>query len=222
MARTGEMKSRVYRPAVFRSGGNQRAFCNVSILEPIVNDDSQLIGATLAGNSSAFGDLVTKYQDRLYNTMVHVVGSAEDAQDVVQEAFVQAFVSLDRFRGASAFYTWLYRIAFNTAVTHKRRRRPTRSVDEAMERAGAEPVDNGGLPDVPLLREERVRQVRTALAALSEEHRAVLVLREMDGRPYEEIAEILELPVGTVRSRLHRARLQVREQLREVLREELR
>jgi RNA polymerase sigma-70 factor (ECF subfamily) len=185
-----------------------------------VNDDSQLIGATLAGNSAAFGDLVTKYQDRLYNTMVHVVGSAEDAQDVVQEAFVQAFVRLDRFRGASAFYTWLYRIAFNAAMTDKRRRRPTGSVDELRERTGDDPVDGAGLPDVPVLQEERVGQVRAALVALSEEHRAVLVLREMDGRPYDEIAEVLELPVGTVRSRLHRARLQLREQLQGVLREE--
>src|SRR5690349_3506078 len=80
---------------------------------PVVGDD-QLIAEALAGNSSAFGQLVRKYQDRLYNAVVHVAGCAEDARDVVQDAFVQAFVKLETFQGSSAFYTWLYRIAFNT------------------------------------------------------------------------------------------------------------
>src|SRR5215469_8791591 len=80
-------------------------------------DDPQLIESALAGNSAAFGDLVRKYQDRLYNTMVHLTGSAEDAKDVVQDAFVKAFVKLESFQRSSAFYTWLYRIAFNTAVS---------------------------------------------------------------------------------------------------------
>ncbi|OHB78265.1 MAG: RNA polymerase subunit sigma-70 [Planctomycetes bacterium RBG_16_64_10] len=179
----------------------------------MVNDDVQLIDAALSGDSTAFGELVTKYQNRLYNTMVQVVGSVEDAQDVVQEAFVQAFVTLDRFRRASAFYTWLYRIAFNTAMSQKRRRRPTASVEETRARTGDDPVDEAPPPDRRMLQAERVAQVRAALAMLSEEHRAILVLREIDGRPYDEIAEILALPIGTVRSRLHRARLQLREQL---------
>ena len=93
-----------------------------------MNDDAQLIDKTLAGHSAAYGDLVRKYQDRLYNTVVHVAGNAEDARDIVQDAFVQAFVKLDTFQRSSAFYTWLYRIAFNLAATHRRRRRPTLSV----------------------------------------------------------------------------------------------
>ncbi|OHB66629.1 MAG: RNA polymerase subunit sigma-70 [Planctomycetes bacterium RBG_13_63_9] len=182
-----------------------------------MNDDAQLINETLAGHSAAFGQLVRKYQDRLYNTMVHVAGGAEDARDVVQDAFVQAFVKLDTFQGSSAFYTWLYRIAFNVAASLRRRKRPVLSIDRAREASGIEPMDDADGPTEGLEREERHRQVRQALAQLSEEHRAVLVLREIDGCCYDTIAEMLELPIGTVRSRLHRARLQLREQLKEVL-----
>jgi len=186
-----------------------------------VNNDAQLIDATLSGQSAAFGQLVTRYQDRLYHALTHLLGSAEDAQDVAQDAFVQAFVKLDSFRGDSAFYTWLYRIAFNMAMSRRRRQKPTASVEETKETIGLEPIDNQAAPDARLLDAERASQVREALAQLSEEHRAVLVLREMDGQPYEAIAEVLELPLGTVRSRLHRARLQMREQLESVLREEM-
>ena len=154
--------------------------------------------------------------------MVHVVGSTQDAQDVVQDAFVQAFVKLESFQRASAFYTWLYRIAFNLAMSHKRRQKPARSLEEDRQQSGNEPMDGRERPDHQILQEERVGQVRIALASLSEEHRAILVLREMDGQPYEAIADILDLPVGTVRSRLHRARLQLRDQLKQVLQEELR
>jgi len=182
-----------------------------------VNDDAQLIDQTLAGHSAAFGQLVNKYQDRLYNTVVHVAGNAEDARDIVQDAFVQAFVKLETFQGSAAFYTWLYRIAFNVAASHRRRQRKTVSVEHVREASGLEPMDDGDAPDDRLQRNERCRQVRHAISLLSEEHRSVLVLREIDGCCYETIAEILDLPVGTVRSRLHRARLQLREQLREVL-----
>jgi len=185
--------------------------------EPAVNDDAQLIENTLAGHSAAFGKLVQKYQDRLYNTVAHVAGNAEDARDVVQDAFVQAFLKLDTFKGSSAFYTWLYRIAFNVAATHRRRKRSTVSLQRARETSGNEPMGNEEDPSDILERKERCRQVRQAINQLNEEHRAVVVLREIDGCCYETIAEILEIPVGTVRSRLHRARLQLHEQLKEVL-----
>ncbi|MBN2578305.1 MAG: sigma-70 family RNA polymerase sigma factor [Pirellulales bacterium] len=181
-----------------------------------MNDDVQRISATLAGDTAAFGELVLKYQDRLYNTVVHVVGNAEDARDVVQEALVQAFVKLDTFRQNSAFYTWLYRIAFNVAVSFRRRRRPTLNADCGPGSCGGEAMDRQDGPPQRLEQEERCRQVRRALTQLSKEHCAILVLREIDGCCYETIAEILELPVGTVRSRLHRARLQLREQLNTV------
>jgi RNA polymerase sigma-70 factor, ECF subfamily len=185
--------------------------------ERAVNDDSQLIHQTLRGHPAEFGQLVRKYQDRLYNTMVHVLGHAEDARDVVQDAFVQAFVRLETFQQSSAFYTWLYRIAFNVAATHQRRRRSTLSVEQMREATGKEPIDRGAEPGERLEQEERRRQVHEAIAQLSEEQRVVVVLREIDGCCYETIAEMLDLPIGTVRSRLHRARLQLRDQLKEVL-----
>ncbi len=177
-------------------------------------DDAQLIDQTLRGQTEAFGPLVLKYQDRLFNTVFHVVGHAEDARDIVQEALVQAFLKLDSFEHRSAFYTWLYRIAFNAAVAH-RRRRTTVSMDRVREANPTNPAADG--PAERLEGKERCSQVRQALAQLPAEHRAVLVLREIDGCDYETIAEILELPIGTVRSRLHRGRLQLREALTAVL-----
>jgi len=180
-----------------------------------VNDIDQLIQATLHGDTSAFGRLVKKYQDRLYNTMLHVVGDADECLDVVQEAFVQAYLNLASFEGHSAFYTWLYRIAFNVAATHRRKKKPVQSVDAAYEGSGREIPDHAANPEFPLEQEERCRRVREAIASLSEEHRAILVLREIDGCCYETIAEILNIPVGTVRSRLHRARLMLRDKLKQ-------
>jgi RNA polymerase sigma-70 factor (ECF subfamily) len=182
-----------------------------------VNDDCELIEQTLQGRPAAFGVLVRKYQDRLFNTLVHVLGDAEDAQDVVQDSFIQAFVKLETFQRTSAFYTWLYRIAMNMAATLRRRKRPVLSVDEVRDATGQEPIDGGEGPAERLDRQQRERQVRQAIAQLPDEYRAVVVLREIEGFCYETIAEILDLPVGTVRSRLHRARLQLREQLKEVL-----
>jgi RNA polymerase sigma-70 factor (ECF subfamily) len=185
-----------------------------------LNDDAQLIAAARAGDSEAFGRLVERYQDRLYNSLVRVLGSAEDARDAVQEAFVQAYLKLDTFRGSAAFYTWLYRVAFNLAMSHARKRRPRTSLDEAKESFGREPVDGQPTPDMHLVRREQVQLVQTALAALGTEYRQILVLRELEGCRYDQIAEILELPIGTVRSRLFRAREQLREQLEPMLREQ--
>jgi RNA polymerase sigma-70 factor (ECF subfamily) len=187
-----------------------------------VTDDAQLIDEALAGATSAFGQLVLKYQDRLYNTVAHVAGSAEEAQDVVQDAFVQAYLKLESFERESAFYTWLYRIAFNLAVTRRRRQRPSVSVDQSKEISGGEPQSRGPDPSEGIERQERASQVQAALATLTEEHRSILVLREIDGCCYDTIAEILDLPVGTVRSRLHRARMQLRDQLKTILQEDCR
>lgn len=182
-----------------------------------MSDDAELIAQTLQGQPASFGELVRKYQDRLYNAVVHTMGNAEDARDVVQEAMVQAFLRLETFQHSSAFYTWLYRIAFNNAASHRRRKHITTSVDQAREATGQEPVDPGPVPSDRIEREERRQQVRQAIAQLTEEHRAVLVLRDMEGFCYEEIAEVLSLPVGTVRSRLHRARMQLRDILKGTL-----
>ena len=180
-------------------------------------NDAHLIDEALAGQSASFGELVTKYQDRLYNSVLHVIGSADEAYDVVQDAFVQAFLKLDSFSRQAAFYTWLYRIAFNLAVSRRRRQRPAASVERTKELTGEEPLGRDDAPGARLQQQERAAMVHSALAALAEEYRAVIVLREIDGCDYETIGEILDLPVGTVRSRLHRARAQLREQLKAVL-----
>ena len=184
-----------------------------------VPNESQLIDTSLQGDSAAFGKLVQIYQDRLYNAMVHFCGNAVEAEDVVQEAFVQAYLKLASFQRNSAFYTWLYRIAFNTAVSRRRRKRPESSVDQVREQSGDEPVDPGDAPADQMIRDEYVALIHAALARLSEEHRSILVLREFDGCEYEQIAEILSINVGTVRSRLHRARMQLKDHLQEMQQE---
>jgi len=180
-------------------------------------EDERLIDAALAGQTEAFGQLVTRYQNRLYNSVVHVIGSEDEAADVVQDAFVQAFVKLKSFSRQAAFYTWLYRIALNLAISRRRRRRPIESVEQSKEQTGDEPLGRGDAPGDRLQRQEQAVTVRAALAALAEEYRTVIVLREIDGCDYETISEILDLPIGTVRSRLHRARTHLREQLKGVL-----
>jgi RNA polymerase sigma-70 factor (ECF subfamily) len=183
-------------------------------------DDAQLIRATLGGEPAAFGQLVLKYQDRLYNTLYRVLGSAEDARDVAQDAFVQAFLKLESFRGSAAFYTWLYRIGFNLAMSHRRRGRPVASLDTSRSEHGVEPADGRPTPEADAARHDRARLVHAALAGLADDYRQVVVLREIDGFRYEEIAEILEVPIGTVRSRLFRARLQLRDRLAPLLTDE--
>lgn len=179
----------------------------------VEQDDATLIDLALGGDAAAFGWLVRRYQDRLYTSLVHVAGSRDEAEDVVQDAFVQAFLKLRTFERQSKFYTWLYRIAFNAAVSRQRKRRAQSSVEQARAAAGDEPADRRERPEERLLRQERADLLARGLAGLSEEHRAILILREMEGCDYEQIAQILDLPVGTVRSRLHRARAHLRMEL---------
>lgn len=177
-----------------------------------MNDD-QLIEQTLEGNRDAFGELVTKYQVRLYNTMIQVVGNREDAYDVTQDAFMQAYLRLDTFRRSSKFYTWLYRIAFNVAIGMRRRYRAYRVSESIQQEMSDRLVDREKRPDEKLISEENVNTVRDVVNSLDDDFRSVVVLRELEEFSYEEIAEILEIPIGTVRSRLHRGRILIREQL---------
>jgi len=177
-------------------------------------DDHRLIAECLKGNTAAFGDLVARYQDRLYNTVVRLVDHAEDARDVVQEAFLHAYQSLHSFKGDSLFFTWLYRIAVNTAISMKRKQRPVLRVQQRHDGGDLlEPLDPSEMsrPGYALEMAEEERRIHEALARLSGEHRAVLIMKDMEGMKYEEMAEVLEVPVGTIRSRLHRARLELRE-----------
>lgn len=178
-------------------------------------DDRRLIAECLAGRTTAFGELVRQYQDRLFNAVVRVVDSAEDAADVVQDAFLNAYQSLNSFKGDSEFFTWLYRIAFNAAISLRRKKKAVLSFDGGDERATSEPVDPSEFtrPGVALERSEEDAQLLAALNRLSAEHRTVLVLKELEGQKYEDIAEVLDVPIGTVRSRLHRARMELRDLL---------
>jgi RNA polymerase sigma-70 factor (ECF subfamily) len=179
--------------------------------------DQELIAAVLAGDQQAFGTLVFRYQDRLFNGIARLVRCESLAADVVQDAFVLAWRKLDSFGGRSAFYTWLFRIARNQAVSRLRSMKPTVSLDGLME-AGASGFDaESAPPDAGMEREESLMQLELAMEQLSDDHRAIIVLREIEEMDYEQIAECLELPVGTVRSRLFRARMQLREELRKVV-----
>ena len=186
--------------------------------EPKLPDDATLIARALDGCRSSFGDLVGKYQDRLYNSLVHFLGNATEAEDVAQEAFVLAFTRLEMFRGDSAFYTWLYRIAVNSAISLRRKKRPSLASDNAARADSGNNLDDTTheLPEDPMIQQESVALVHRALAELSEEHREILVLRELEGYDYDGISEMCGIPVGTVRSRLHRARGQLKIELERI------
>jgi len=182
----------------------------------VSDDDHRLIADCLQGDTAAFGVLVRRYQERLYRTVYHLVDHAEDAQDVVQEAFLNAYQSLAGFKGDALFFTWLYRIAVNTAISLKRKRRVMVRMDGGPGRETIpEPSDPAeqSRPEHVLEQQEQEQRIRQALSRLSPEHRAVLVLKDMEGQKYETMAEVLQVPIGTIRSRLHRARLELRELL---------
>lgn len=174
--------------------------------------DADLIRRTLRGDHVAYAELVRRYQDRLFNSVYRVTGQAEDAEDIVQETFVKAYRALTRYQGSAQFFTWIYRIALNGAISHKRRRRPAVSLDSEPLLSAAEPPDEsfGHRPDAAILRQEDEAVLQAGLNQLNPEFRAALVARDIDGLKYEEIAEVLDVPVGTVRSRIHRARLELR------------
>jgi RNA polymerase sigma-70 factor (ECF subfamily) len=178
-----------------------------------VKDEPDLIQSALSGNSEAFGVLVERYQDRLYSCVVNVVNQPDEAEDVVQESFIQAYLKLDTFQQSSQFFTWLYRIAFNNALSRRRRHRHQLSLDQAQEVSGSEPTARNEAPDFQIIQRENIGQLRGALDKLSADHRSILVLRELEDTSYEDIAEILDISIGTVRSRLSRARAALKSQL---------
>lgn len=173
--------------------------------------DEQLIKKTLSGDVEAYGELVVKYQNRLFNTVFRMVGNQEDAQDIVQEAFLQAFSNLSRFRMSSQFYTWLYRIAFNIAINILQQRKRSISVESLPDDIGESFVDKGESAQEETSRRESAAILWAAINRLPLDYRSPLVLREIENASYEEIAEMLKIPVGTVRSRLHRARIALKE-----------
>ena len=172
--------------------------------------DQQLVQRSQRGDLRAFDLLVLKYQGRIAALVSRYVSDAGEVEDVTQEAFIKAYRALGKFRGDSAFYTWLYRIAANAAKNHlvAKGRRP--GADATIE--DAEGFDEGGLlsesasPEALAMGEELAEVVESALNELPEELKAALMLREFDGLSYDDIADVLGCPVGTVRSRIFRAR----------------
>jgi RNA polymerase sigma-70 factor (ECF subfamily) len=171
----------------------------------------------------AFRELITDYGDQIYNLLYRMTGNKDEAQDVAQEVFITVFKSIDQFRGEAKLSTWLYRVAANHCKNRikylARRHDKARSdYDETAERisgGGAAAVGAGHVsrPDDDLASRETERQVQAAIAELEEDHRLVVVLRDIEELSYEEIVQITGLPEGTVKSRLHRARLALKEKL---------
>jgi len=179
-------------------------------------DDLRWVNQALAGDEEAFECLVRRHQHRLYVSMIQVTGSVHDAEEVTQEAFIRVFLKLNTFQQNSQFFTWLYRVAFNIALSRKRRRKVRISLDQQREDSGEDVIDQSEEVDAELIRQDKRNLLSAAMDQLSEEHRAILVLREMNESSYEEIAEILTLSIGTVRSRLNRARKQLRLAIEEI------
>lgn len=176
--------------------------------------DRDLIEKTLRGQSEAYGELVLRYQDRLFNSILRITNDPEDTLDAVQDAFINGYQALATFKGDCEFFTWLYRIAFNAALAIKRKRWLVMSLQPGSESSLAiDPPDDdeNGQPGAELERCEDEMVLYEAMAKLSAEHRAVLVMKDIDGMKYEQMAEVLEVPIGTIRSRLHRARLELRQ-----------
>jgi len=186
-------------------------------------EEAALLEQCRRGDLSSLGPLIEKYQDRVYNVCWRICGNAEDAADLTQDAFMKSFEAFSKFAGRSGFYTWIFRIAVNLAISHRRKQR----LRHCMPLDGDGAADDEGrgsaplrwlaspeeAPDHRLTQAERHEQVSAALSSLDEEHRTVLVLRDLESFDYQEISEILEIPLGTVKSKLHRARLALKERL---------
>ena len=184
--------------------------------------DEELVRRVQRGDKTAFDSLVRKYQHKITQLINRYVKDPDEALDVAQESFIKAYRALASFRGESAFYTWLYRIAINTAKNHlaMRSRRPT---DDDIDFEQAEQFDSGTrlrqleTPEGLLLTDELAGVIQSALNDLPDELRAAITLREFDGLSYEEIASVMECPVGTVRSRIFRAREAIDNKLKLIL-----
>jgi len=186
------------------------------------------------GDRTAYGQLVVAYQDRLYNGLLRMVGDLDEARELTQEAFTRGLMKLESFRGDSSPFTWLFRIGMNLAISHLRKVRRHRvfsldspgrngnarndsGEDQASSLADRLARDGADLPPEALERRELHSQVLAAMGRLDAEYRAVLVMRDVEGFDYQQMADVLDLPLGTLKSRLFRARLALRDELRPYL-----
>ena len=186
--------------------------------------DAELVQRVQAGDKQAFNLLVSKYQRRVIRLLSRLIRDPAEIEDVTQEAFIKAYRALPNFRGESAFYTWLYRIAVNTAKNYlaAQGRRP-RTVSEFQGGEDGESfeamdvVEDNNTPESAMLTRQVAETVNRAIEALPEDLRTAITLREIEGLTYEEIAQAMSCPIGTVRSRIFRAREAISEQLKPVL-----
>ncbi|MGF1469101.1 MAG: sigma-70 family RNA polymerase sigma factor [Sandaracinaceae bacterium] len=193
--------------------------------------DADLVERVQGGDAEAFRELFDRYHRRAYAVALGVVKNPSDAKDVVQEAFVKVHRHIPRFQGSSSFYTWLYRIVMNLAIDHVRRRKNRRGVeyDDRLGRDDEEVAGDGTLlprildanPGRTVARKELLERIQAALDELPEYHRAVILLREVEGMSYEEMAEALDVPKGTIMSRLFHARKKMQAALSEYIQGEL-
>lgn len=185
--------------------------------------DQQLVVRAQHGDQKAFGLLVSKYQRKLARLLSRLIRDPAEVEDVTQETFIKAYRALGNFRGDSAFYTWLYRIGINTAKNYlvsQGRRAPTRTEFDSEEAEGFEEGEllrDNNTPERMLLSKQIGETVNSAMEALPEELRTAITLREIEGMSYEDIAKMMDCPIGTVRSRIFRAREAVAEKLRPLL-----
>ena len=189
-----------------------------------MDGDQELVRRSQEGDQEAFRLLVERYEARIYTLACSIVGNPEAAQDAAQEAFFRAYQALPSFRGRSGFYTWLYRIAINVclnAVQKERRRIDRTSLDELLEtrEIPAERLFGSAPPESDVERAELQEGIQAVLNSLSPDHRAVVVLKDIEGLSQQEIADTLGCSTGTVKSRLSRARAQMQEMLRPIYNE---
>jgi RNA polymerase sigma-70 factor (ECF subfamily) len=197
-------------------------------LEKTIIDDAILVQQSQHGDSVAMGRLITKYQDRIYNAILKICANSHDAAELTQETFVKFIEKVNTFEGKSAFYTWLFRIAVNLTLNYCKRHTRTgaqslqavvaQESDGAAVELGAFLADQSAADPAVLAQDAEIGEiVLGALTRLEEHHRAVVVLRDIEGMSYSEIAETLGIEIGTVKSRLSRARANLREILKAVL-----
>ena len=184
--------------------------------------DRGLVERVQRGDKRAFDLLVRKYQHKVIGLVSRYVRNHAECEDIAQESFIRAWRAIDAFRGDSAFYTWLYKIAVNTAKNHlvALSRRPPAAdvdVDDAAFTASAERMQDNATPEHEMMRQEIEQSVFSTVQALPEELRTAITLREVDGLSYDEIAHAMDCPIGTVRSRIFRAREAIDEKLRPLL-----